>query len=187
MKQPELAHLLCTILCYIINGRASGEASTRLLASRLIAIPKQTLGADLACPPANKIRPIAVGEALYRIAAHIALAQCGQLSRLFPDIQKGLHKSGVERTLHCIHAHLEYTHSILGATPAGIAIDFRAAYQTLDRGLIISSVQQTPALGPIWRAFSWAYSQPSELLLFDTEGNMMSSILSKNGVRQETF
>ena len=87
------------------------------------------------------------------------LSGCGQLSLLFPHIQKGLHKSGIERTLHNIHAHLELTHHIIKSPAVGIAVDFRAAYQTLDRGLIASAVLDTQALAPIWRAFHWAYSE----------------------------
>ena len=184
MRQPLLAPLLCSIITYIINGKVTGEARTRLLASRLIPVPKVPLGDEASCPPANKIRPIAVGESLYRVATHIALAQCGQLSLLFPRIQKGLHKSGIERTLHNIHAHLELTHHIIKSPAVGIAVDFRAAYQTLDRGLIASAVLDTQALAPIWRAFHWAYSEHSPLLIFDSDGTLCDHIASRNGVRQ---
>ena len=56
------------------------------------------------------MRPIAVGEVLYKLAAMYALEDIGQsnLSSLFPDIQVGVAvKGGAEQALHIMQSLLE--------------------------------------------------------------------------------
>jgi hypothetical protein len=136
------------------------------------------------CPPKDRIRPVAVGEVFYRLAAQCALCSCGSLSNLFPEIQRGFHKGSVERAIHSINAHLELTEHLLKERPAGIFVDFAAAFQTLDRSTIASSFFSTKQLEPAYRLFDWAYSKQSELLLFDKLGNLLGQVASSNGVRQ---
>jgi hypothetical protein len=65
------------------------------LASILIPLPKDSVTPGI-CPPKDRIRPVAVGEVFYRLAAQRALCNCGSLSSLFPEVQRGFHKGSVE-------------------------------------------------------------------------------------------
>jgi hypothetical protein len=131
------------------------------------------------CPDPNQIRPIAVGEVFYRLIAHYLLHSCGDLSLCFPSIQFGFHRAGIDRVIHQARAALElHPDSIL------ITTDFRAAFQTRCRSSIATSVFNQPILSHINRLFHWAYSQPSDLLIFSPDGSLYDSVLSSNGVRQ---
>jgi hypothetical protein len=175
--------LVLSFITYIINGSVSGTARTRLLASRLIPILKDPVTHGI-CPTKDRIRPVAVGEVFYRLAAQCALYKCGPLSTLFPKIQRGFHKGSVERVVHSINAHLELTEHVLKEKPAGIFVDFAAAFQTLDRSTIASAFFNTKQLEPAFRLFEWAYAKQSDLLLFDKLGYLLGQVPSTNGVRQ---
>lgn len=188
LQDPTLSAPFAILLAYIAEGHLSGDAQRRLLASRLVAIrkagstpPPPGSDPDSACPPTKHIRPIAVGEVIYRLVAHYSLRQCGTLPDLFPRIQKGFHRCGVERVIHSITAHLELTAS---SDSVLIAADYKAAFQNRSRAAIVSSVLGCPQLKPIHRLFWWAYSNSSDLLLFSRDGLLTGNISSSNGVRQ---
>jgi hypothetical protein len=183
LNNKSLGPLFLSFITYIINGSVSGTARTRLLASRLIPIPKDPFAHGI-CPTKDMIRPVAVGEVFYRLAAQCALCKCGPLSTLFPEIQRGLHKDSVERVVHSINAHLDLTEHILKEKPAGIFVDFAAAFQTLDRSTIASAFFNTKQLEPAFRLFEWAYAKQFDLLLFDKLGYLLGQVPSTNGVRR---
>ena len=65
-----------------------------------------------------------------------------------------------------------------------ITTDFRAAFQTRCRSSIANSVFNQPIRSHINRLFHWAYNQPSDLLIFSSDGSFYDSVISSNGVRQ---
>ena len=69
LSNETTAPLLVNLVCLINRGVLTGEAKSMLLASRLLAIRN-----------GPKIRPVAVGETIYRLAAHYAISQIGNLS-----------------------------------------------------------------------------------------------------------
>jgi hypothetical protein len=69
LSNVTTAPLLANLICLINRGVLTGEAKSMLLASKLLVIRN-----------GPKIRPVAVGETIYRLAAHYAISQIGNLS-----------------------------------------------------------------------------------------------------------
>ena len=191
LQDAQLGPLFASVLTFIARGHVSPSTRQRLLASRLVAIPKPAHASSSASSSSSsaasdtststpKIRPIAVGEVFYRIVAHCLLKRCGPIADCFPTVQKGFHPSGVDRVIHSLRAKLElHPDSIL------IATDFKAAFQTRDRSIIAQRLFQQPLLSYIHRFFHWAYQHPSDLLLFNPDsGELAATISNSNGVRQ---
>ena len=160
---------LATVISLLIRGLITGEAKNMLLASRLIAIKR-----------GSKIRPVAVGETLYRLAAHYAIGQIGNLSDLFPRIQLGLHKAGTEKYIHRLQAFLEKQQEDCTI----MSLDIKNAFNTRSRVKMATTLFNEQKTHPIWRIFHWAYDEPSQLNIFHQNGAYLGTILSQEGVRQ---
>ena len=153
----------------IINGNLPIEARQYLLASRLVALTK----------PSGDMRPIAVGELLYRLAAVIAVSRVSDAAtKLLAPHQYGVGvSSGAERILHSVQHALTDG----GGHKALLKIDISNAFNTCDRARVLRELYARPELAQLHRIADFAYSSPSPLLL---QGCLGATIASENGVRQ---
>ena len=174
-----LAALIESDLCWlgivallkdILNGNIPDAAKQHLLASRLVAITK---------PDSDSLRPIAVGELFYRLAAVIAGSRAGAAAaQLLAPHQHGVGvPSGAERIVHSMQ------HSLTDRTVrrAALKIDISNAFNSCDRAIMLRKLYATPELSSLYRIADLAYSAPSTLLPQHCDG---ASIESSNGVRQ---
>jgi hypothetical protein len=148
------------------DGERGGESAFSYLARacRLAALPK----------PDGSPRPIAVGDAFYRIAARCLLKLIGpeRINNALLPGQFGVgSKGGVEPLVHALRGLLT-EFKIL-------TLDFVNAFNEVER--VIDEVRATfPVLSPF---VTWVYGTPSDLLVtmdtFEVE-----RVLSQRGVRQ---
>jgi hypothetical protein len=168
-NQSCLEGLAC-IVQDICNGVFVGATRQRLLRSRLIPIPKKS----------GSVRPIAIGECLYRLAALYSLSLL-DLSRCCPTIQLGVgQRGGSERAVHLIRAALE----LHGDTAVAITTDWSNAFNARSRAQIVSAFLNSAACFSSHRLFHWAYREPSELCVFGDDGTVVERLHSAQGVRQ---
>jgi hypothetical protein len=146
------------------NNNIEYTVGRRLRACRLVPIGKQGGG----------VRPIAVGEAIVRIAASIALSRVlPTLLTEFAEVgQHALSPGGAENVAHRARHH--HNNGYFVAT-----LDAKNAFNCLSRVAIRSALEERPQLQALWPLFSAMYSEASLLLLADG-----SSLLSSMGVRQ---
>ena len=164
---------LALVLQDIINGNLPDSIKPFLLQSTLIGVEKNN-GAS--------IRPIAIGEIFYRVAATLALQTIRDaISNLLKPIQLGVGVSGgCEAIIHNLQHLLEQSdHPV-----AALAVDFKNAFNTISRQTVLESLYAQPTLNTLWRLVDFAYSQPSDLLIKNGDGKLYPGITSSQGVRQ---
>jgi hypothetical protein len=166
LSNETTAPLVANLICLINRGVLTGEGKTMLLASRLLAIKN-----------GPKIRPVAVGETIYRQQPTYTISQIGNLTKLFPRI----HRAGSERYIHRLQPFLEKQQNDCVV----MSLDIKNAFKTRSRVKIAKSLFRTPCTHPIWNLFHWAYCDPSHLNLYHQNGEYKGTILSQEGVRQE--
>jgi hypothetical protein len=161
---------IIALLKDILNGNIPDAARPYLLASRLVAITK---------PESDILRPIAVGELFYRLAAVIAVSRTGATAaQLLAPHQLGVGvPSGAERIVHS----MQYSLTDRTVKRAALKVDISNAFNSCDRALMLRKLYATPELSSLFRIAGFAYSAPSTLLLQRCDG---ASIESSNGVRQ---
>ena len=172
-KDQDCLNGLALLLQDIINGNLPDSIKPFLLQSTLIGLDKSN---------GISIRPIAIGEIFYRIAATLALQTIRDaISDLLKPIQLGVGVSGgCEAIIHNLQHLLEQSdHPV-----AALAVDFKNAFNTISRRTVLESLYAQPTLNTLWRLADFAYSQPSELLIRDGGGNLYPGITSSQGVRQ---
>ena len=155
----------------ILNGRLSDYERDYILTGNLIAGRKRD---------GSSVRPIAMGEAFYKLAGHYGLYLVNsKLVPLLEPIQLAHSPGGPERAVHLLQSRLELgsPNSIL------LKVDFTNAFNTLHRSVILRELFARKELGSLWRLASWVYGSPSTLLLLD-QGTVAGSMLSQEGVRQ---
>ena len=160
---------IVTLTALIINGEIEGEAKKQLLTSILVGISK----------PNGGVRPIAVGEVFYKLAALYALkAVKKDLPAVLGREQFALLPGGSESAIHCLRIAVS-THpqwAVMGC-------DIKNAFDTRNRTEILECLFKEDRLKSLWRITQWAYGSPSNLLLVD-QGNVIETIPSTQGVRQ---
>ncbi|KAL0224329.1 hypothetical protein P9112_003719 [Eukaryota sp. TZLM1-RC] len=163
LKQCIDDHLVSCVQ-YMANGLLSGKISEPLrrvlTSSRLLAIPKKS----------NGVRPLAVGELFYRIAAGLALSKVN-VDYLINSNQYGVKvPGGGEAIVHSIRSNLGLSFEKL------IKFDVRNAFNEVDRCQLAQAVAEyCPLLFPFFKA---SYLSPSTLHFRN------SVIFSERGVRQ---
>jgi Reverse transcriptase (RNA-dependent DNA polymerase) len=167
---------LCLLIQDICNGRFRGAVRERLLSCTLAPIWKRGVN--------NGIRPIAMGEVMYKLAAHYCMAQVeDHLPTLFPRIQFGVKRAGgSEAAAQLIRATLEEAR-VRDSTSIALATDFKNAFNLMSRVAAWEKLLSTPETEAIWRMFRWAYSVSSPLLVFDRE-ELHTVLRSAEGTRQ---
>ena len=171
MLHPGNKRAICRFLEDICNGNIPAAVRPHLLSSSLVALSKSGGG----------IRPIAVNEIFYRLAAAYALARVSEaaVAALAP-IQQGVGiPNGVENTKHVLERMLAQ-----GKPRWGLKVDFANAYNAVSRTKAFQAVFSDPRFAPIWHIFDMAYHEASPLLTFDTDGRRVHVLSSSQGVRQ---
>jgi len=168
---PECVRCICILVEDIINGNLRPDARSYLLASTLHPIPKGDGG----------IRPIAVGEVWYKLAASYVMDSVrDSFPALFEPIQMGVGcPGGAEKAANVLRAGLE----IYGNESILLKCDIRNAFNERKRDQILQELFRHDELRPMWKLAHWSYSTPSPLLVMD-HGNYCTTIRSEQGVRQ---
>ena len=170
------AEALSSVISAICNGKLPKQAKQwqPLLASRLIGIPKSDHG----------IRPISIGEALYRLASsYMSDLVAPHFPTIFASIQKGVGCSGgSDRAVHTVQLSLELLKRSCDAVV--MSVDIRNAFNSIDRGAVARAIIRSPHAHVLWQFFQWSYSDPSDLLIYDASGNLVTSLQSVQGVKQ---
>ena len=159
---------------------AAASASAAAQADASSRIQGEAGGGGRPKPPG--VRPVAVGEVLYKMAAMYSLEEIGEesLRSLFPNIQVGVAvKGGAERALHLVQAWLESGDE----DHIFIKLDLSNAFNSCSRQQMLSSFFSHPVLSPAWNLFSWAYSEPSPLLYYNLD-KLEHILSSSEGGRQ---
>lgn len=162
LRHEAVLQMLTNLTNMISKGTAPGVEM--LTASRLIALAK----------PDGGVRPIAVGELIYRLCTKAILRSAFSTDMLAP-FQMGVQSAGgVEPIVHGLSAltgspDLQYRHIA--------SLDFRNAFNAVSRHKVADGVlKHAPRL---WRAAKWAYNHPARLVMQDG-----TQIMSSEGVRQ---
>jgi hypothetical protein len=125
--------------------------------------------------PSSGIRPIAVGEVWYRLAALCALAACPNAGHSLVALQVIVGVPGGSQIVrHTLWAGLSANPSCVT-----VQVDWQNAFNTLRRERMLDAVaQRCPAL---LRMAAWAYGRHSHLLVHQSLGPV---VRSQSGVRQ---
>ena len=135
--------------------------------------------------PNGGVRPIAVGEAVYRLIGRVLLASDPVTSMQAASIYVGETQygvgvpGGVEIPVHAIRE----LHRA-GTLRALASFDVRNAYNSIDR---VAVAYQIARRAPAWaRLYEWSYRHDSALVLpwAYAAAGLSGSLLSKAGVRQ---
>ena len=122
------------------------------------------------------MRPIAMGEAFYKLACLYALNLVrDQVRTALGPIQCAFSTGGPESALHILQAAIE-----LHPDWVIISTDISNAFNSRSRPDILSCLFNTPALSPLFRLAHWSYGEDSPLLLMD--GGKLTA--DYQGVRQ---
>ena len=136
----------------ILNGEPPEGPRSVLTACRGLALDKG----------GRKVRPVAIGEAIRRIAARVVCAQDGKTISLILEAvnQFGVGvKGGIEYAYHSVRVHMmatydEYEHQARGQhkpdpnkIPALMKVDFKNGYNSTCRAKMLAQVRaKTPTL-----------------------------------------
>jgi hypothetical protein len=185
-KNENVLHSLAMITRDIVNGVFTGTSAMQLLtACRLIGLakgqPAAALNDQQPAAPAG-VRPIAVGEPILKLASLYGLHTVeGAISPLFTSVQCGVGMpGGVEKAVHSIRAAIDRH----GPGAIVVQTDISNAFNSVDRGRMVDSVLKTGSLSPIHQLFHGVYAQPSALLVYGNDGNLLANIPSQQGSRQ---
>lgn len=182
LQDEETSRGIALLTKDIINANVFTDPLSRqlLLSTTLIALDKQD--------GAGGVRPIAMGELFYKIAATYALSQINpaHMGQLFNRVQCGVGTAGgSDKAIHLINALRISGHS--PNTSIVMKIDVRNAFNCLDRDANIRALIATAyATRPTWKLHQWAYNEePTPLLVFHPElHHLMHVLLSSQGVKQ---
>jgi hypothetical protein len=161
-KRSQVVEFLLQLCKQIQNGSAPG--SQLLTASRLVALDKED----------NGVRPIAVGDMIYRLVAKVILRKQFATDQLAP-FQLGVQSpGGVEPIVHLLRHAIDgdlkgYTHVC--------SADFKNAFNSVSR-VAVSAATLTYA-PEFYKPAKWAYNEPSALVMYDG-----TVVTSSEGVRQ---
>jgi hypothetical protein len=161
-KRKQVVEFLVQLCKQVQNGTAPGNQL--LTASRLVALDKEDGG----------VRPIAVGELIYRLVAKVLLRKLFATDQLAP-FQLGVQSpGGVEPIIHLLRHAADgnlkgYTHVC--------SADFQNAFNSVSRKAVsAATIMYAPEF---YKPARWAYDEPSALVMYDG-----TVITSSEGVRQ---
>jgi hypothetical protein len=158
---------LAALVQMIRNGQLNDRCRGLLLGCPVIATRKTNGG----------IRPVTMGETLYKMAAALALDDVLPFAReLLGDEQFALLAGGVEVATLALKAALE--------TQTAVHTDMANAFNSLDRAVMMRELYSHRELAPIWRLANFCYSQPVNLHLYDNDRNFLRFIESLCGPLQ---
>jgi hypothetical protein len=162
----RVAAALGAMTADIINNEVPSDVRLRLIACRLIGIPKAN----------GKIRPIGVAEAITKLASSLV---CGAVTKAadarFGELQHGVKEGGCENIIHSVRHCVEHGGSV-------VAIDAVNAFNTISRASIAATLSKWPEMQPIVQFWNFAYGTPSTCRVFHRDGH--SDVVSQRGTRQ---
>jgi hypothetical protein len=167
LRRPAVVAFVSVLAGLVAQGSAPGHQL--LCASRLTPLIKSDGG----------IRPIAVGELLFRLVSKVLLRHYFKPDMLLPS-QLGVgSKGGVEPVVRAVERalvdDLPKTYSHL------VSLDFSNAFNTVDRRELAAGLRNfAPAL---YRAGRWVYGTPAQLAVTGADG-AVDVLESSQGVRQ---
>ena len=166
-KDDTMAELFIGLFLRICNNRLHDSVRVRLTNNRLLGIDKT----------AKKVRPIAVGETLYRLAAQMVLhSQQLIVDKHFGDTQIGINKpAGCDHVIH-------WAREKLTDTTVQAAVDMTNAFNSPFRADIRKALNR-PEFAPFWPMWNLAYSTHSNLIYTKADGTNVI-IKSERGTRQ---
>ena len=168
MRSDAVKKMLTMLAGMLLAGTAPGR--NFLCSSRLIALDK----------PDGGVRPIAVGELIYRLCTK-AILRCSFKPDCLSPSQFGVGtRGGVEPLIRAVQRAIDG--SIEGKDFTHVtSLDFSNAFNTLDRRDLATFIRRHA--GGLYRLAKWAYDNPSDLILGGIQGPP-EVILSSQGVRQ---
>ena len=167
LDDPDCLSGLARLIQLIRNGELGPQSRSFLLSCVLVGVPKKN----------NGVRPIAIGETLYKMASSHAISSvASETGDLLGSDQFALSSGGSESAVLVLKAALE--------SLTGVSTDVRNAYNELCRRSLLQNLYSQRRLAPIFRLVDWAYHNPSDLFIFDKDGCLVDQILSSQGVRQ---
>jgi len=163
-----VAEAIAAMVKDIVNNNLPTDIRDIIVTNRLVGIPKVPTG----------IRPIAIAEAIVKIASSIALMTCGKhLDETFGDLQFGLRVGGTENVIHTVRDQLLRNEDF-----CIIATDFGNAFNSVHREAIAEQLASDPVTSGLWNFWQFAYGTPAPLRIFSKEAS--TDILSSRGTRQ---
>jgi Reverse transcriptase (RNA-dependent DNA polymerase) len=180
MLRPLLEDETClagvtALVCDVSNGRFDGRAKPYLLGSFLVPVAKE-----------NKqgIRPIAIGELFYKLAATLAARTVAKKAGPFlAPLQFGVGiPDGPTTAVHALLSLLAPGDEI--EPEAGLSIDIRNAFNTIARAHVLESFFEQESLASANRLLHWSYSEPAPLWVRRRDGTIQAGLSSAQGVRQ---
>ncbi|CAI7916805.1 unnamed protein product [Closterium sp. NIES-54] len=172
-RDPALSNIevlghLHSAVTHLLSTNLSTEVAALLSPSRLIAFAK----------PGGRLRPIAIGESLLRLAAKVALSELQEETRRFflPQQFGVAVPGGAEFVIHAVR-------DLTTSQPSSLVLqlDIENAFNSVERKAFFNALANTPLapLIPFTRSF---YATPSQLL---TDPRLSTTALtSGRGVRQ---
>lgn len=149
----------------MLSGRLPHLGS--LLDSSLIGLQK----------PDGGVRPIAIGEVLYRLTGLCALTALEEIGKSLAPLQLAVGVSGgVEALVHAIRSALEED-----PETALLTVDMANAFNTVDRSALLAAVKKrAPSLLPY---VQWSYIAATDLHIMGAPAGT-EPVKSRTGVRQ---
>src|SRR5690606_29484545 len=126
--------------------------------------------------PKGGVRPIAIGEVFYKLAALYAIKTAKPTIReTLGESQFALLPGGAEAAVHCLRtAMMEHPKWAI------IGCDIKNAFNTRNRRDILCKLYKTEKLRSLWRITHWAYGAPTKLLITN-DGTIVETIESSQG------
>jgi len=167
LRRPAVVSFVSVLAGLVAQGSAPGHQL--LCASRLTPLIKSDGG----------IRPIAVGELLFRLVSKVLLRHYFKPDMLLPS-QLGVgSKGGVEPVVRAVERAL--ADSLPKTYRHLVSLDFSNAFNTVDRRELAAGLRNfAPAL---YRAGRWIYGSPAQLAVTGADG-AVDVLESSQGVRQ---
>ena len=153
----------------IINNRLPSEAKSYLLSANLISFPKNNGG----------IRPIAIGETIYRLAASYALSTVDIAEAMeWSPLQFGVGiRGGSEKLVHILSNRICVSNQVC------VAVDFKNAFNSISREFVLKTFYARPQFKTLFRLVEFSYSDATDLYIKD-QNTTAPMLKSQEGVRQ---
>jgi hypothetical protein len=168
LKDQDCLRVLALLATLIRNGELDDTCRSHLLGNPLYALQK----------PAGGTRPIVPAEPFYKMAAATAIeTSIDEVTDLLGLFQLGVGgKGGPEAAAWLLR--------VMAQDSALLALDFKNAFNSLDRAEMLRELFTHPRLATMWRMVHWSYKEPTPLWIFGPDRRITEAIMSGRGCRQ---
>jgi hypothetical protein len=177
LEDPACVEGLTCLVELICNGEVKGEASKALRA--VTSVPSGKKG------NAEGVRPLGVGEAFDKMADYAVMSSVQGIvfdkQEPFAPLQLGVGFSG-----GCEAMAFTVQEALRSPDGCGVLmVDVENAYNTLERGVILSRLFGCPKAAQMWRKAAWTLGEPPGVVyLRDSAGRVVKEIFAEQGVSQ---